>query len=160
MDQQNAPKAENSKQEKSKSKQPPKLKSFEIVQKNFATAGITPNLANQTYPLNGTILFEFLMLSTGIYSTTVFIIYDAGTLIEYTQSVYIDSLLILIILSLLIIILKAAKLFEYIGGNDNLINNSKWECQTNFYYPDESFLLKLYIFATVICFPLRVLHIK
>lgn len=122
---------ENSTQEKSKSPPPPsKLKAFEIIRKNFATAGITPDLMHQPCPLNGTILIEFLMACSGIFSTSVFILYDAQTFTEYTQAVYIGSILTLILFALLIIILKLKNLFEYFNGNDKLINTSEYEsCQ-------------------------------
>lgn len=127
-EQQNVTKVENSKPEESTSKskpkapQPPKFKAFEIIRKNFANAGITPTLVKQSYPFNGTVLIGFFMLTSAIYGTSVFIIIDAYTFAEYTQSIYADSLLILIAIAVLILILKVKNLFEFIVGCDYLVN--------------------------------------
>lgn len=126
MEQSNATKTENSKPKKPKT-QPSRLKSFEIIQKNLAFAGITPNLANQSYPFNRTILFGFLTLGSAIYCSVVFIIYEADTFAEYTQSVYVVSLAILIILVLLMMVLKVKKLFNFIDCCEDFINTSEYE---------------------------------
>lgn len=116
---------ENCNQEDSKF-QPSKLQAFEVIQKNLATAGIIPKLAHQPYPFNWTISFGFVLLGSSIYCTSVFIIYDAKTFAEYTQSVYTDSLITLIILALVITIIKVEKLFQYVSGNDDhLVNTSE-----------------------------------
>lgn len=127
MEQENATKLGNSKQ--GKSKHSPKLKAFGIIQKNFAIAGITPSLANQSYPFNGRILFGILVLGACIYSMSVFILYEADSFLEYTQSTYAGSLVTLIIFVLLIIIFKVRKLFELISGCDDLIKTGEYKNQ-------------------------------
>lgn len=114
--------------EKSKS-QPPKLKLFELPQEHFAIAGITSALASQPYPFNAAVLSGFLLLALSIYMTSVFLIYDAETFAEYTQSVYTDTLLTLIIFALLILILKVKSLFEFINGCEDLASTSECEYQ-------------------------------
>lgn len=123
MDQQNAIEVEKSKSEKSKP-QSFKLKTFEIIQENFAIAGITPKLVHQSYPFNGTILFGFLMICSVICCSSVFLICDAETFSEYT--IYTASIATVILLSILIIIFKVEKLFKYINGNDDIVNSSKF----------------------------------
>src|ERR1044071_4785657 len=118
---------ENFNQEKSKS-QSTKLKVFEISQKYFATIGITSNLTSKSYPFNGIVLFGFLMLCVNIYCTSMFIIFGAKTFAEYTQSVYVTTLLTLVIFCLLIITLKVNNLFEFINKSDDIVNTSKY-CQ-------------------------------
>lgn len=126
IEQQNSTEMENSNQEDSKF-QLPKLEAFEVIKKNLATAGIIPKLAHQPFPFNWTISFGFVLLGSGIYCTSVFIIYDAKTFAEYTQSVYTDSLVTLIILALVITIFNVEKLFQYVGGNNNhLVNTSEY----------------------------------
>lgn len=115
---------ENSNRESSKP-QPPKLKAFEMIQKNLATAGITPSLVDQSYPFNWTISFEFLIFGTSIYLTFVFIIYDVGTFAEYTQIVYSNSLATLIVFALLILLCKIEKLFDFIDDTDNINSTSE-----------------------------------
>lgn len=126
---------EHTNREKSPSRKP-KLKPFEKVQKNLATAGITSNLLDQSHPFNGTILYGFLKLGSAIYCTAIFIIHDADTFGEYTQSVCACSFEILIIFALLIIVLKAKKLFKLINSVDALVNTSEctlpWEYQVQF----------------------------
>lgn len=116
---------ENSNQEKSKSQQP-KRRVFEIIQKNLVTAGITPDLANKSCPLNATTLLIFLSQSAAMYFTSVFIIYDAESIADYTQSIYTETLLTMVILALLILILKAKQLFEFIDSSNDMANTSEW----------------------------------
>lgn len=117
---------EKSNQDKSKSKsQPPKRRAFEIIQKSLATAGIIPTLANQSYPFNREILLVLLSLGSSLYCTTVFILYDAENFSEYTQSVYTDTLLTVIILALLILMFKVKQLFEFINSSNDIANTSE-----------------------------------
>lgn len=126
MEQRNAAASESAKQERSKQQPPPpKLKAFEINKKYFTTIGITPNLTDQSWPLNGIILFEFLMLGSAICCTFVFIIYDAETFGDYTQSVYTGSVVTFGILALVILIVKADKLFAIFNGCDEIVNTSE-----------------------------------
>ena len=123
MENGNMAEMENSKKKQEKSKsQPPKLKVFEITQKNFVTVGITPNLVDQTYPFNGMILFGFLLLGSAIYCTFLFIIYDAETYAEYTQAIYISSVATLIIVMLMIVTTKAKKLFKFINACNDFVD--------------------------------------
>lgn len=115
---------ENSKYAKTKS-QSSKRKVFEIILKNFDTIGISANLANQSYPFNGTILSGFFILGVAIYFSFVYIIYDAETFAEYTQSIYMGSLLTFIAIALLILVLNVKKLFEFVNHGDDLVNTSK-----------------------------------
>lgn len=124
VDQQNPVEMANSNQDKPNSQQP-KRRVFEIIQKNLATAGITPKLLNQPYPLNGTILFILLSLSSAMYFTSVFIVRYAETIADYTQSIYTCTLLTIIILALLIFMAKAKQLFEYIDSSNDMANTSK-----------------------------------
>lgn len=127
MEQQKVPNVENCKQEKSKRQPLPKLKAFESIQFHLATVGITPCLANQSYPINGSISYGFLLLGSCIYFSFKFLIYDAETYIEYTQSVFAGSLATLILLALIIIILKVQKLFEFIHSCENSFNTREKE---------------------------------
>lgn len=117
-------KMENSEQPKSKAKLP-KCKVFEIPLKNLAIVGIRPNLAMQPYPFNAKIFMGFLALGCAIYCTCVYTIYDAKSFAEYTQSIYVCSLLALIVLILLAIIPNAEKMFELIDACDQLVNTSQ-----------------------------------
>lgn len=122
MEQLNVAELKDSKPEKP---QLPKSKVFEIIEKYFAIAGITPSLAEQTCPLNGCILLGFLLLGSAMYFTSVFLIDEAETFAEYTQSVYTNALSTLIILALLILIFKVKQLFKFINDCDKLAKISE-----------------------------------
>lgn len=124
MKQQNATEMANPKQKGSKS-QPSKRKAFEITQKYFAVIGITPSLVDKSYPFNGSILGGFIILGSGFYLTFAFLICDAETFAEYTQTACACSLEILITFTLLIVVLKVKKLFKLTNGADILVNTSK-----------------------------------
>lgn len=124
MEQPNEPAMKDSKPEKPNT-QLPKPKGFVIIEKYFAIAGITPSLADQTCPLNGRILLGFLLLGSGMYFTSVFLIDEAETFAEYTQSVYTNALSTLIILALLILIFKVKQLFKFINDCDKLAKISE-----------------------------------
>lgn len=104
---------------------PPRYKNYGIIEKNLAMAGITPNLADQSYPFTWTILFGFLLLGNAIYCISVFIVRDAKTLSECTQSIFMVSLATLNLFALIILVFKAKKLFQFIDDNDVFINTSK-----------------------------------
>lgn len=140
--------------ENSNKLQSPKLKAFETIQKNLASVGITPALASQSYPFNATIFYGFLKLGSAVYCTSIFIIFDAETFVEYTQSIYVDSLAMLIIFALLIVILKVERLFKYISGND-LVNTS--EFLLNSFY---CVIIFRFILCTNIFFSIEILCIE
>lgn len=123
MEQQTATELKSSKQEKPKA-QPLKPKVYEIIQKNFALAGITRNLANR--PFNGVILFGFIVLGSGISSTSAYIIYDAKTFADYTQSIYVVSVAIFITSVLLILVLNVKELFDLFDSSGDLVNTSEY----------------------------------
>lgn len=127
MEQPNAVKMENSKQLKEKPKaKPPKLKVFEVTQKYFATMDITLRLTDQTYPFSWTIALGFLMLGSAICCTSAFVIYDAETFTDYTQSAYSCSLVAIITFGLLAFVFKVDKLYEVINGYGDLVNISEY----------------------------------
>lgn len=115
----------------------PKLKAFKMIRKTFVVMGIGPTLATQSYPLNGRIMFGFLLLCSGTTFSCVYIFNDAETFSDYTQSVYILSAGIICTVVLIILILKVEKLFDLINRFDSTINMSKWKfnsfcCQIHF----------------------------
>lgn len=118
---------EKSKAEKSVSNLPklPKMKAFKAIRKSFAVAGISPQLAAQSCPLNREILMGFFLITSGLSFTCVFILNYVETFSEYIQSTYIASMCVLILLLLAILILEVEKLFEFIDRSDGILNMSK-----------------------------------
>lgn len=104
---------------------PPKLKVFEITQLYFAKMSITPSLANQPYPFNWTISIGFLVLVAAISCTSAFVIYDAQTFTDYTQSAYSCSLVAIIMFGLFSFVFKVENVYEVINGYADLVNTSE-----------------------------------
>lgn len=108
----------------------PKERVFKTVQKNFAKAGIGPELAAQSYPFNGKIIFGYLILIAALISACVHVLYYAKTFVEYTQSIYMGSIAIIAISSMLATIFKVKNLFEIINRCDIILNMSRWPKRT------------------------------
>lgn len=123
----------NSKQKNQTTKSPSKIKIFQCVQKNFATAGVGPVLSLQPYPLNLKIKFGFLLGIFYIICDLVFLFVEAKTFTEYMQSIYMGFCPTLSIFGLVVIISKAKKLFQVINDCENLVNASKYENRLRVY---------------------------
>lgn len=102
-----------------------KLKIFKLTKKNFAAIGISPELVNHPYPFNVRILLGLLILMASVTCNLLYIICEAKTFAEYTQSIYTFSLAAVITLGLVIVLLNVAELFNLINGFENLVNASK-----------------------------------
>lgn len=103
-----------------------KLQIFRLTQKNLASIGIEPSLVQQVYPINGKISMVFVFNIFTIVSNLVYVINDAKTFAEYTQSIYIISIVVLVIYFLIILISKVDKLFEFIDNCGKLVNSSEY----------------------------------
>lgn len=117
---------ENFNQKKSKSRLP-KRPVFETTMRNLAVLGISPILATQAYPFNVRIFIGFLILGSSISSSTVYIIYDAKTFLDYTQAIFAGSFATMFILFLLIVIHRVEILFDFFKRCDAFIKTSKSE---------------------------------
>lgn len=115
---------ENSRPENSHSKLP-KIKTFQAIQKSLAMVGISPELATQTYSLNGRLLLDFALFGSGVTFQSVYISNDAKTFSEYTQSIYVASAGLLIVFILIVLILKVNELFDLTKRYDSILNMCK-----------------------------------
>lgn len=106
-------------------RQLPKRRIFELLQKKIATVGIGMELAAQPYPWNGKILMGFGTLCFIIFCIFKYFFQEAQTFSEYTQSSYMGSLAVLIMLCLLITILKVKKMVELVSDCENIIKTRK-----------------------------------
>lgn len=106
-------------------KSPKQYKAFELLLKNFALAGITSDLARQSFRLNGAIFSGFLLLSLDISCILVFVANYAKQLDEYTQSVNTIFVLLLMVIILLILMVKMERLFAFIDSGNDLVNTRK-----------------------------------
>lgn len=108
----------------------PKLQIFQLLQENLTTVGIRLDLAAQPHQWNGKIFMGFVTLCFMNVCIFKYIFDEAQTFFEYTQSIYMGSLAILIMLCLFITILKVKKLAEILSDCENIINTRKQQ-QTN-----------------------------
>lgn len=108
-----------------------KMEIFQLAQQKFATIGINRELALQPYRLNDTLLMGFSMLGLSTVCIFEFTFLEAKTFSQYTQSSYMGSYMVTIILALLIIIFKVAKLFELINECEDLVNTSEGRININ-----------------------------
>lgn len=102
-----------------------RMKILQVTQKNFATVGISATLSTRTYPLNGQILLDFALLGLYFICYLMYTFFEAKTFAEYTQSIYLSSMIALIIFVLLIIISNVKRLFDVIIDAENLVNSSE-----------------------------------
>lgn len=110
----------------------PYIKIFQLSQKYFAAAGIGPELAAQAYPLNGTILLGFVILGSAFVCLLVYIFVEAEKFSEYTQSIYLCSLVALINVILLVIIFNVDNFFHTIIDHEEIVNTSEPQSSTSF----------------------------
>lgn len=101
------------------------MKIFQTIRKNFATAGISPNLSIRPHSWNGKIVIGFLLLHSALICSFGFTFYEAKTLAEYTQSTYVGAAAALLSFFLLILIFDVKNLFKIIDATENVANTSK-----------------------------------
>lgn len=123
---QTKPKSESGTHPKPKPKlRTPKLKIFQLIQKNFAIVGIDPNLVTQPYPVNSKILLGFLILTASVICNLMYTLREATTYAEYSHSIYMFSFAVAIFVALVIILLNAKKLFSFINDCESLLNSGE-----------------------------------
>lgn len=105
----------------------PKIKIFQKIQKNLYKIGIDSNSATQLNPFNAKNLMGLLSLGLGIIGSIMYIIIEAKTFIEFTESIFECTAFIQIILNLMIMIFYLSELFKAINNCECLANTSKSE---------------------------------
>lgn len=103
----------------------PKMKIFQSIQRNFATIGITVDLATQSYPLNGRIFVGVSILASIAICNFIYIFYEAETSAEYTEAIFMSTIAIPFFLALMILILNVKLMFKSIQQCENLVNTSE-----------------------------------
>lgn len=105
---------------------PSEMKIFQLTQKNFDSLGVTPKLSLQPYPFNEKILIGFFILGLFFICSLMSTIFESKTFTDYTQSVYLDSLAVVISSVLVILVFNVKKLFKLIDDCENLVNASEY----------------------------------
>lgn len=101
------------------------MKVFQLTQKNFAIVGITSNWAIKSQPFNWKIFTCFSVLGSSIICSLMYILFEADTLNEYTQSIYSGSMTASIILSFMLVIINVKKMFQLIDICEDIVNTSE-----------------------------------
>ena len=99
------------------------MKLYQIVQKNFALLGISPNQSR----CNQKSVFIFFILSLAITLGAVFIFFKANTFLEYTQNIYITITFFGMYISFLAILFQKGELFELIDYMEKNADESEYQ---------------------------------
>lgn len=128
----------------------PKLKIFKMSQKYFAILGISPILVTQPYPFNRNISINYLLFGLHLICHFIFVLYEATTLWEYIQSIYLCSISILGAMVFSMLVFRVSILFKYIAEFETVINIGKRSLNiSNFNKQSIKFTRKLFTLALV-----------
>lgn len=94
------------------------MKILQMTQNNLATIGVGPSLK----PYNSRVVISSLLVTSYIVCTLVFVAFEAKAFTEYTQSVYMGSSAVLVILSLIVTIWKKKKMFSAFNDCEILVD--------------------------------------
>ena len=94
------------------------MKLYQIVQKDFALLGISPNQPN----FDQKSVMAFLIFSLGIISGTVFLFFKANTFLEYTQSIYATTTIFDAWIGFIIFLVKKEKILELMNDIEKYAN--------------------------------------
>lgn len=105
-----------------------KMVVFKTTQKNFALIGICPKQPAMQHPntFNWKLLVSFVALGIGVSFVSVYVFKYANTFAERTQALFILSAGSLVTFILLILALKAKKVFEFINRCGSVVNTSEF----------------------------------
>lgn len=143
----NLPQAHNNNELKSDK---PKLKIFKMSQKYFAILGISPILVTQPYPFNRNISINYLLFGLHLICHFIFVLYEATTLWEYIQSIYLCSISILGAMVFSMLVFRVSILFKYIAEFETVINIGKRSLNiSNFNKQSIKFTRKVFTLALV-----------
>lgn len=102
-----------------------KMKLYQSVQRQFAVLGINSQLLIQKYPFNRTILLMFFSYICNIISFCIFMYYDVNTFREYTDSIYVTSTDVLVVICFGNVVFGVAGFFKFIDNCVELVASSE-----------------------------------
>lgn len=101
------------------------MKIFEVVQRNYASLGISlENRWTQKYPWIEQLL-PFLLFGVTILSHLMYIFYLANGFMEYVNCVCTTAATTIIFVCLMAVVFQKTTLFECIGNLEKLIDTSE-----------------------------------
>lgn len=101
-----------------------KMKIFESIIKYFAAIGITA----QSRPFNMQNLLTFVVFAIMMVVVGEFLFFEASSFREYTESIYISSIIFTIFVTFLFIIWKRENIFQFIDCFEKIAETSKYIC--------------------------------
>lgn len=102
------------------------MKILEPNQAYFGTVGITRHQSMQWQPFNAKNLLESLKFCSSVVSSVGFLVYEANTFNEYTESVYCLSADIVVVIIFLMFIWSSEDFFAFIDGWEECALQSKY----------------------------------
>lgn len=118
------------------------MKIFQIVQKHFEYLGISCYYSMQQNPINGRNLSAFIVIAATTVITCVYLCSVAATFKEYSDSIYVSSLMIDITVIFAFSVWKMQTLFDCLNQTEKIINESEFIVQSS---------TRKYKFIIVIC---------
>lgn len=104
------------------------MKLFQIVQRNFAYVGISPN---QAYWNEKSAKAVFIFSSFTVLGTA-FLLYDANTFLEYTMNIYETTAVFGTGIVFLSMLFQKEKLFKSIEKLEKFVDKSEYREKNNF----------------------------
>lgn len=99
------------------------MKQYKNIQKQFSLVGID---FNQSKCSREKAKRSFLIYGLAITSSVIFLAFEAKTLDEFANNVYITSATVMVYIFYAILVIKSDKLFEFIAKGEKFIDQSKW----------------------------------
>lgn len=103
-----------------------KMKLYQSAQRQFALLGISSQLLIQKYPFNEKILLMSFSYICKIISFCMFMYYNVNTFREYTDSIYVTSTVVLIVICYANVVFRVAGFFKFIDSCDEIVATSEW----------------------------------
>lgn len=117
---------ENSRAENQQQKIP-KLKIFQMIQKNLSTIGIDPKPAAKLHPFNAKFLMPLLTLSFGAICMFMYISNEVKSYSKFMQSIYLCTSFITDVLILVVMLLNSSKFSKLISDYESIMNTSEFK---------------------------------
>lgn len=102
-----------------------RVRIFQAAQPYFAILGFDSALANQQYAFNWRIFFGFLLSGVATILFLMFIIIEAKTFWEFSQTIYFYFVMFIEFITLIVLVFQAQKIFNFIANFENVINTSE-----------------------------------
>lgn len=97
------------------------MKLFQVVQKNFARLGISPNQSHY----NRLTAISFCSYSLGTISASVFLIFDASTFLEFAMNMFVTSTMFACWFGYIVILFQKQQIFQFFDNFERFFDKSE-----------------------------------